>query len=725
MYTQNMQIMKKIFLILSLFSLSLFARADEGMWMLTMLQQLQIEQKGSKLTPEQIYSINSSSLKDAIVGLGDKDRPFRFFCSAELVSGKGLVFTNYHCAFEMIQKHASISNDYIKHGFWAKNQSEELPAEGITASIVAQIIDVSDQIMPLYAIPGLSWREIQDTVAKVQRAIVESVQDTSSLKANVSAFFERNQYFLFLYEVFEDVRIVGAPPKSIGKYGGDTDNWMWPRQTGDFCVLRIYGNSENKPAEFSLQNEPITPRHFLPISLQGFTEGDFVKVLGFPGSTNRYKTSFGIDQIHRHGNTSIIIIGDVMLEVYRHFMNKSQEISIKYQPRYYSMSNYWKYAIGQNRGIEMLDVRTQKMQQEKELIEWILEDSARKERYGMVFPGLEEYYRTTGEVRYVWNLMNIGLLNSAEFIIFVYEWLEFYHVIQTNDRIEIELARRSMEERLQEFFKDYDAEVDKAQFIAMMQLFYHHAHQSLHPAYFNKALRGRKGSFSRFADEVFSKSMFVNETKMRAFLNNPSQKVFENDPAFEILQQSLQVYFSLQGMLRNDLGDELRHRYVEAVLTHNPDSLFYPDANSTLRYTYGYVGGYYPRDAVHYNYYTTINGVFQKENPNDEEFIVPKKLSELYAAKDFDGYTNSKGELPVNFITNNDITGGNSGSAVMNAQGELIGIAFDGNWESMSGDIIFEYDYQRCIAVDIRYVLFIIDKFAGASYLFEEMNIIR
>ncbi len=717
--------MKKIVMLICILVSVQISRADEGMWMLTMLEQLQIENKGSALSPEDIYSVNSSSLKDAIVGLGFEDRPFRFFCSAELVSEKGLLFTNYHCAFEMIQKHASVSNDYIADGFWAKDYSEELHAEGITASIVKKIIDVSHKIMPVYLLDSLSWDQKQDSIARIKRELIATVEDTSYFKANVNPFFERNQYFLFVYEVFEDVRIVGAPPKSIGKYGGDTDNWMWPRHTGDFCVLRIYSNSENKPSAFSQENTPMNPRNFLSISLDGYEEGDFAKVIGFPGSTNRYKTSFGVDQIFRYGNASVALVGDVMLEVYKYHMSKSREISLMYQPRYYQMSNYWKYAIGQNRGINNLQVVNSKMEYEKQIIEWILEDTSRVAKYKDIFPALEEHYRKTGEVRYIWNIMNIGLLNSAEFIIFVYEWLEFFHILQTNDRIEIELARRTMTERVDEFFRDYNAEVDKDQFIAMMHLFYHHAHESLHPAYFEDALRGRRGSFTRFAENVFEKSMFVDEKRIRDFLEKPSERAFKNDPAFEILQQTLQVYFNLQGMLQTQLGDQLRHRFVDLVLTHNPDSLLYPDANSTIRYSYGSVGGYTPRDAVYYNYYTKIDGVFEKENPNDEEFIVPEKLSELYIARDFGVYANQKGELPVNFITNNDITGGNSGSAVMNARGELIGIAFDGNWESMSGDIIFESEVQRCIAVDIRYVLFIIDKFAGASYLLEEMNIIQ
>ena len=717
--------MRRIFFVVVTVCISFFSFADEGMWLVTMLNQLNIEQKGSALTPDEIYSINQSSVKDAIVGLGDSDRPFRFSCSAELVSGQGLVFTNYHCAFDMIQNHTTINNNYIDNGFWAANNSEELYAEGVTASIVSQIIDVSNQILPLYDIPGLTWKQIQDTIAAVSQIIVQSVQDTSLLKANISPFFEGNQYLMFVYHVYEDVRIVGAPPRSIGKFGGDTDNWMWPRHTGDFAVLRIYADSNNNPSSYSLQNQPLIPRHFLPISLKGYNEGDYAFVMGFPGSTDRYKTSFGVDALLQYNNTSVIAIGDVMLDVYKFYMNQNDSIRIKYASKYDSMSNYWKYAIGQNKGITALQVIAKKMIQEKDLIAWILEDSIRTSLYGQLFVDFEQFYRNTGEIRYMWNLVNIGMLNAAEFLIFVYEWFEFMYVIDMNDPVEIAVAKKDMQKRIDDFFNEYDARVDKAQFIAMMHLMASKMPTSLHPEYFTDARKGRKASYSKYADKVFEKSMFVDKEKMLAFLENPSSKEFKNDPAVPILQQTLDLYFKLQQHLQNEKIDEISRLHIQALRTFNPDSLFYPDANSTLRYTYGYVGGYEPRDAVHYNYYTTLEGVFQKENPRDYEFEVSSRLKDLYLLKNYGSYANSQGELPLCFLTNNDITGGNSGSAVMNANGALIGIAFDGNWESMSGDIVFEYEFQRCISVDIRYVLFVIDTFAEASYLLDEMTIIR
>ncbi|MCK9562533.1 MAG: S46 family peptidase [Bacteroidales bacterium] len=717
--------MKRFFSLQLLVFLSFISIADEGMWLVNMLNQLNIEQKGSVLTPEEIYSINQSSVKDAIVGLGDAERPFRFFCSSEFVSGQGLVFTNYHCAFDMIQNHTTIDNNYIDNGFWAANNAEELYAEGVTASVVMQIIDVSEQILPLYELPDFSWKQIQDSIRAVSNEIVASVQDTSHLKAHISPFFERNQYLMFVYQVFEDVRIVGAPPRTIGKFGGDTDNWMWPRHTGDFAVLRVYADSENKPTAYSPQNKPFTPGHFLPISLKGYEEGDFAFIMGFPGSTDRYKTSFGVDNLFKYGNTSIIAVGDIMLDVYKFYMNQNDSIRIKYAAKYDSMSNYWKYAIGQNKGIAALKVIAQKMQQEKDLLAWISQDSVRKATYDQLFENLENLYKNTGDVRYMWNVVNVGMLHAVDMLMFIYEWFEFMYIVDMQDPVETLLAKNDMIKRIDDFFKEYDVRVDRSQFIAMMHLMERKIPESMLPQYFNDAKKRKKPNYIAYANKLFEKSMFVDKEALLQFLENPTLKQFKKDPAVSVLQQTLGLYFQLQAHLQNEKIEEASRLHMQALHEFMPDSLFYPDANSTLRYTYGYISGYSPRDAVYYNHYTTFEGLFQKEIPFDDEFAIPSYLKDLYTSKKYDAYTNTQGELPLCFLTNNDITGGNSGSAVMNARGEIIGIAFDGNWESMSGDIIFENEYQRSISVDIRYVLFVIDVYAGASYLLDEMTIVR
>ncbi|MFO7868931.1 MAG: S46 family peptidase [Bacteroidales bacterium] len=718
--------MRKILPLLLLICSFHITRADEGMWLLNMLKHLNIEQKGSNLTPEQIYSINQSSVKDAVIGLGESNDPLRFFCTAELVSDKGLMLTNYHCGFDMIQEISSVDNNYIDNGFWAQNHAEEIYAEDVTATKVSQIIDVSEKIMPLYDIPDLSWKEIQDTIAQTQKLIANSVSDTSSLHGKVYPFFNKNQYILFVYDTFEDIRIVGAPPRDIGKFGGDTDNWMWPRHTGDFCVLRIYADSTNKATPYSSNNKPYTPKHSLPISLKGYEEGDFSMVMGFPGTTNRYKTSFGTNNLLQYNNPSVITIGNQVLEIYDFYMNQSDSLRIKYTAKHDQISNYWKYAIGQNKGIQDLNVITKKMDYEKELIEWILDDSTRKQAYGDALTNLQQYYEKTGDVTYTWNFMNIGFLNNVEFIVFAYEWFEFMHIIQMNDPVETALIKKKMKNRIEEFFDGYDTRVDRSMFIGMMQLYNQQIHPSLHPQYMIDATTGLfKPGYVKYAQKLFDKSIFVDKEKMLEFIENPELKTFQKDPAIQVTQQTLEIYFTLKEYLNTDFYEQNSKTYMEAILAHNPDSLFYPDANSTIRYTYGYIQSYNPKDAVTYNYYTTIDGIFEKKDPNNREFHVPQKLSELYNTKNYGAYANEYGELPICFISTNDITGGNSGSPVMNADGELIGIAFDGNWESMSGDIIFEPQYQRCISVDIRYVLFIIDKFAGASYVLDEMNIIE
>jgi hypothetical protein len=715
--------MKQLLSVVLLIVLLSPAKADEGMWLLTMLDKLELQKKGCKLTPEQIYNINKNSLKDAIIGLGESDNPYNFFCTAELVSSQGLVFTNYHCGFDMIQKHTSIANNYIDNGFWAKNKNEELRNDGITATIVVRMIDVSDKIMPLYKIGITNKDKLEDTISKVSAIIEKSVSDTSHYKGSVKGFFENNQYFLFIYETFLDVRLVGAPPRSIGKFGGDTDNWMWPRHTGDFCVLRIYSDTNNKPKTYSQDNIPLTPRYFLPVSLQGYNNGDYAMVMGFPGSTDRYKTATGIEGLYTFNNAAIIAIGDTMLDVYKQYMNSSTAIKIKYAAKYDQMSNYWKYAIGQNKGIVALEVVSKKMAQEKELLEWINADAQRKKEYGTIFSDINKFYSTSNIAKYASNFMNVGLLNAPELFMFTYECLSFLEAVSSGDAVQIKIASAELQEKITEHFKNYDIQVDKAQFIAMSQLYKSKVPDGFHPGYFTTVQKKYKGNFTKYADQLYAKSIFADEEKIRAFVNKPLVKTFLKDPAFELLKNTFPAYFQIQAYLKSYEFDKANQLYVDALMKFKPDSLFYPDANSTLRLTYGYVGDYKPRDAVHYSHYTTLAGVIEKEDAKNEEFEVSPKLKALYQSKDYGKYADKQGNLPVCFTTNNDITGGNSGSPVMNAKGELIGIAFDGNWEAMSGDIIYEPHLQKCIAVDIRYVLFVIDKFAGAGYLIDEMKI--
>lgn len=727
--------MKKFLLIVgfSLFLNPIFA--DEGMWLLTMLDKLGIEQKGCKLTPEQIYSINHSSLKDAVLGLGEADSPYRFFCTSELVSAEGLALTNYHCGFEMIQKHTSLTANYIDNGFLASNRDEELPNDGYVASRMVAMYDVTERVFSaLKATKDTAELvysddndgEITPSLSTVIDNIKKSVTDTCAYGVSVKSFFEGNQYFLFLYETYKDVRLVGAPPRTIGKFGDETDNWVWPRHTGDFCVLRIYTDDLGMPAEYSAKNKPLTSKQFLPISLKGVEEGDYAMVLGFPGTTDRYRCASDIEYFQQMDNITMKLVGDVSLEVYKKYMNADSLVRIKYASKYDELSNFWKYSIGQKKGIQDLQVVAKKRAQEDSLVNWICADSGRMEKYHqMLIDTMDIFYHNNALYESCFTMLNYGLLNVVESFMFAYDCTEILDAIESGDPVALKTVEVALKDKAKKYFKDYDASVDKAQFVELTYAAWYNMNYTVysHPKFI--LMKKYKGDVQKYANMVWSKSIFTDEKRFYDYVENPTYKQFVSDPMMELLRYTLSMYFNMRDVIENPMIDSLKTNYVAAILEKNQDSLLYPDANSTMRLSYGYVGSYEPNDGVSYHYYTTLKGVLEKKDEKNPEFQVPKKLEELYNNKDFGQYSDKNGEMPVCFITNNDITGGNSGSPVINANGELIGLAFDGNWEAMSGDIIYEPSVQRTIAVDIRYVLFIIDKFAGAGYLLDEMTIVK
>ncbi len=699
-------------------------RADEGMWLLNLLQKSSTDKMsamGLQLTPEQIYSINNSSLKDAVGALDYGS------CTSELVSSEGLLLTNHHCGYGEIQSHSSVDHDYLKYGFWAMTHAEELPNPGKTVSFVIRIEDVTEKISPSIK-PGLSGMALDRTVENLSKDIVKQATDGTKYEAFVRSFFNGNKFFLVVLETYKDVRLVGAPPESIGKFGADTDNWMWPRHTGDFSIFRVYTAPDGSPAEYSPENVPMKPKHYLPVSLKGYDKDAFAMVMGFPGSTDRYMTSFEVDEILSIEHPNRIKIRGIKQDIMLENMQKSDKVRIQYASKYSRSSNYWKYSIGQSQGLKNLNVVARKKEIEGTFTKWVNENSDRQTKYGnalgLIEKGVNGRKDLSSARQYAFETMYQGM----EAISFAYQFMSLYNVMTEvpDNRDSIMKVAAKFKEKIEDFYKDYDFNTDKQVSKAMLELYYEDIPVKLQPEHFAMIRTKYKGDLDKYTEMFYKKSMFPVRAKLEAFLANPSAKVLAKDPAFVAAisrTNAIRGYYKDAAEF-DAMADEGRKLWMAGLMEMMPEKNFYPDANSTLRLTYGTVGDYEARDAVRYSYFTTLAGVMEKEDPNNWEFVVSDKLKELYKNKDYGRY-GVNGELPVCFTTNNDITGGNSGSPVMNGNGELIGIAFDGNWEAMSGDIAFEPALQKCINVDIRYVLFVMDKYAGAGHLVNEMTLVQ
>lgn len=712
------KIFLSIFLVISL-SVNFLAKADEGMWLPLLINKNfnEMQKLGLKLSPEDIYNVNNSSLKDAIVNFGN-------FCTGEVISKEGLILTNHHCGFDAIQSQSSVQNNLLTNGFWAMSRDQEIPNHGLTVAFLVRMEDVTEKVLSQI---NATSNEKEQSIEEISNELTTKATEGTHYNAEVKSFYEGNVYYMFVYETFLDVRMVGAPPSAVGKFGGDTDNWMWPRHTGDFSLFRIYTGSDGKPAEYSKSNVPLSPKHHLPISLKGIKEGDFAMVMGYPGGTERYLPSEGIKMLLEQTNPARIKIRGKKLAILKEDMEESEEVKIEYAAKYAQISNYYKYFIGQIQGITRLDVIDKKKEEEDEFQKWVQADKERLNEYGTVLSSFDQIYK---DFRVV-NLPYIYLEEAAfgiESIELSYKAADLYATLKSNaGPEELKLAVAEFKATSEEHFKNYNASTDKDVFAALLKMYYDDINSNLHPSIFKLVEKKYKGDFNKYAEYVFKNSIFVSEEKMKSFLKNPSAKVLEKDPAFTTMSSIIDGFRShVAPPLRNVYSrlEEANKRFMEAILIKRANENIYPDANFTMRLTYGTVQDYYPRDAVHYLYETTLKGVMEKEDPLSDEFIVPEKLKELYAKKDFGKYGDN-GEMTVCFITNNDITGGNSGSPVINGKGHLIGTAFDGNWEAMSGDIIFEPELQRCISTDIRYVLFIIDKYAGAGYLVNEMTLVE
>lgn len=698
-------------------------KADEGMWLPFLIERLNyqdMKEQGLQLTAEEIYSVNNSSLKDAVIVFGGG-------CTGEIVSDQGLVLTNHHCGYSYIQKHSTVEHDYLTDGFWAMSKDEELQNPGLTAKFLVRIEDVSDRINSELN-EDMTLDERNAKIRELSKTIEKEATEDNHHDASVRSFFKGNEFYLFVYTTYKDVRLVGAPPSSIGNFGGDTDNWMWPRHTGDFSVFRVYTAPDGTPAEYAEENVPMKPAYHFDVSIDGVEEGDFAMIMGYPGGTQRYLTSVGVNMAINKKNPTIVNIRDKKLKVMKESMDASKEVRIQYASKYARTANYWKYFQGQTKGLKRLKVAQKKKDLEDEFQNWANQKEVRKEKYGNALKKLEEGYGLQENTIIAETYFREAIFRGPEILGFTLRNFYGLHKSLKEDADEEKIQQRvdAIKGRLDNYFKDYHAPLDKKLLGAMLKMFYENVPQFQHPEILDEYYKSYDGDFMAAADDIFRKSSMKSKEEVLDLLEKPTERKIRKDPAFELVDAFYKTYQNIsQDTKRADeLLSEGYRKFVAGLQEMNPDKSYSPDANFTMRLTYGKVNGYEPADAVQYEYYTTLDGVMEKEDPTDEEFIVPEKLKKLYEEKDYGRY-GENGVMHTCFLTNHDITGGNSGSPVIDAKGRLIGIAFDGNWEAMSGDIAFEPELQRTINVDIRYVLFVIDKFAGASHLVEEMNIVK
>jgi hypothetical protein len=695
--------------------------ADEGMWLPILLNRMNysdMQQKGLKLTSEQIYSTNQACLKDAIVSLDHGS------CTSEVISGSGLLLTNHHCGLEAIQEHSTIDHNYIADGFWAMNQNEELPNPGKTVSFLIRMEDVTTKVLADIT-SGITDKERQDKIdAAIAKITKEAIGDTH-YEASIESMFEGNEYYLFVYETFRDVRLVGAPPESIGDFGGETDNWMWPRHTGDFCLLRVYSGPDGKPAEYSKDNVPLKPEYILPISLNGVKEGDFAMILGYPGATDRYISSYGIRLKLDQLNPAEIKLKGRKMEIIKTAMAADPVVNIKYADKYDYLSNFWKKSLVESKAFKQQKVYENRKIAEDAFAAWVAKDETRHKEYGQVLPDLADIFntKTIDSADFSFSYAS-ETFASSEILMLAANSGELANALSSKNNVSKTLDDFRTE--TDAFFKNFDAATDKKILAAMFDVYNKEAPAKFHPDFFKKVQKKDDGDFSKYVDRLFDRSIFASKSKMDAFFAKPDPAILRNDPMLRtVYDLTIAYYFTLvMQKFNEDKYNTAKRLLIAGLRQMEPDKNFYPDANSTMRLTYGRVEGYSPRDAVEYAMQTTLKGVIEKEDSTNEEFKVPAKLKSLYKRKEFGPYAEN-GIMPVCFLTDNDITGGNSGSPVLNGKGELIGAAFDGNSESMSSDIQFDDTIQRTIVCDIRYILFVIDKYAGAGYLIKEMNLVR
>ena len=690
------------------------AKADEGMWLPSLISQriVDMQEKGFRLSAEDIYNVNQASLKDAVVLFGRG-------CTGELISPEGLLLTNHHCGYGQIQQHSSVEHDYLRDGFWAMSREEELPNKGLSVSFLDRMEDVTSIILDGYD-AKMTEEERAALVKKNSAALIEeAVKDGKGLRATVEALFYGNQYFLFVYREYKDVRLVGAPPSSIGKFGGDTDNWMWPRHTGDFSMFRIYADKNNDPASYSEDNVPYRPKKFFRVSTAGVQEGDFTFIYGFPGSTKEYIHSEGVRYIEEVGDPHKINLRTLRLDIMNRHQGQSQKVRIQYSSKNANVSNAWKKWQGEVKGIRKMKTVATKREYEKAFSAWAkgTEYEGLTDKIAALYAELEPYSFATDY--YNETVRTIELANFA---------MSTARLFTTKDGV-VSFDNAKSAELAESFYKDWYLPIDKESFVAVMNEYEKNVPADFKPAFYKEQME-KYGTAAAWADDIFGTSLFVDEARIKALTYEDKAAVFA-DPAFVFFNEFLKWYSSdiqpqttrINRELDLAYRDYMRGQMDFAEATDGPAGreAFYPDANLTLRVAYGHIKGYSPADGVYYVPSSTIKGIMEKDNPNIFDYNIPQRLRDIYATKDYGRWADASGEVPVCFIATNHTTGGNSGSPVINENGDLIGLNFDRVWEGTMSDIVFDPEICRNIALDVRYVLFTIEKIGGASYLFDEM----
>ncbi len=716
--------MKKILILLFILLSKSFAYAEEGMWLPIFLKQLNesdMQAKGMKVSADDIYSVNNSSMKDAVVLFGGG-------CTGEIISDKGLLLTNHHCGLSQIQSHSSVEKDYLKNGFWAYTPEEELACPGLSVTFIIRIEDVSSKVNAVLT-AGMTEEQRDKAIKEIAKQIEKEATEGTHYKSSIRPFFNGNQFYLFVQETFRDVRMVGAPPSSIGKFGGDTDNWMWPRHTGDFSLFRVYAGKDNKPADYSKDNVPFKPRHFFPVSVKGVQPGDFTMVYGFPGRTTQYIPSYAVSTIIEVNDPARIKIRTERLEIIDAAMRSGDKIRIQYTAKQASIANAWKKWQGELKGLKRLNTVTVKQQEETAFNTWM--ESNNRIEYRSLLSDYDKAYRALRPLTKTFDYINEAAY-GVEQLKFAREFNKLATMATegTPDEAAITKEAERIAAGARGFFKNIDPATDKKLFTAMMELYMKDVPTDHHPKALTDLNAKYKGDFAKAADDLYNKSMLSDSIKVKKLMTgftSKQAKKLQQDPLYALAQSFWELYLLKIESDFTRLNSEiaiLNRKYLAAQMEQQTNRKFYPDANSTLRIAYGQVNGYEPRDAVKYDYYTTLEGIMEKEDATNEEFEVPAKLKELYARKDY-GVYGVNNELPVAFVASNHTTGGNSGSPVLNANGELIGTNFDRVWEGTMSDIDFDPSQCRNISLDIRYTLFVIDKYAGCRRLIDEMKIVR